>query len=246
MKPTIHFMLHEFDSLDSTNTTAREMAANGAPEGTVVLARGQRQGRGRFGRTFFSPDGSGIYMSVILRPTENPLYITTAAAVAVAGAMQAITEKTVGIKWVNDVYCDGKKACGILTEGVMKDGLLCHAVLGIGVNLAFPQDGFPEEISNKAGSVLDVLPAEEIRHRFIADVLERFAVFYENLSQKPFLEEYRKLSLLTDKTVKILAPSGEEREAVTVLGIDDEFALVVKQKDGTVCHLSSGEVSIKI
>ena len=244
MKPTIHFTLHEFDVVDSTNTTAREMAANGAPEGTVVLARCQRQGRGRFGRKFFSPDGSGIYMSVILRPTENPLYITTAAAVAVAGAVQAVTDKTVGIKWVNDVYCNGKKVCGILTEGSMVDGKWEYAVLGIGINLAPPPNGFPADLIHKAGAVWETVPTDSVRDRLVAEILRRFGEFYAALGRKPFLEEYRRLSVLTGKTVKVLAPNGTEREQVTVLEIDDECSLVVKEKDGTVRRLSSGEVSV--
>lgn len=246
MKQTLSYTLHEYEVLDSTNTTAREMALSGAAEGTVITAGSQRQGRGRFGRNFFSPDGSGIYMSIVLRPTVDPLYITTAAAVAVAEAIQAVTPKTVGIKWVNDVYCDGKKVCGILTEGGFTDGKLEYAVLGIGVNVAPPAKGFPAEFASRASAVFDTAVPSAVCRTLREDILNRFSAYYADLAEKPFLEEYRRLSVLTGKTVGLSTPDGVITQHVTVQGIDDEFALLVIGEDGCPKRLTSGEVSIVI
>ena len=141
-----------FPVLPSTNDTVKALAAEGAPEGVVVLAEAQTAGKGRMRRQFFSPDGTGIYMSILLRPklaAEDALFITTAAAAAVADAIEAATGENAGIKWVNDVYLRGLKVCGILTEGALglEEGNLEYAVLGIGINAIAPQNGFPEEIS---------------------------------------------------------------------------------------------------
>ena len=240
------FEIHE--ELDSTNTCARIRAEEGAPEGTVIVARRQQQGHWRFGRSFFSPDGTGLYMSILLRPAISPtkaLYITTAAAVAVAEAAETLTGEAMSIKWVNDVYCNNKKVCGILTEGQIGEHGLRYAVLGIGVNIAPPPDGFPPDIAHKAGTLFSIAPPAAIE-RLAAEVLERFYALYQQLEQKPFLEAYRRRSLLNGQTVQILSPDGTPQETVTVLGVDEEFSLVVSGADGQQRRLSSGEVSVAL
>lgn len=240
--------ISEYDVLDSTNTTVRQLAEEGASEGTVVVAHRQQQGRGRFGRTFFSPDGTGLYMSVLLRPriaVEKCLYITTAAAVAVAEAAEKLTAEPTFIKWVNDVYYHDKKVCGILTEARMSGDDLHYAVLGIGVNVAPPKQGFPNDLSHKAGALLPQATSE-VRDRLAADILERFWRYYTVLEKKTFLEEYRRRSLLDGKTVHILSADGAPLRRVQVLGVDEEFSLVVKEKDGRISRLSSGEVSVAL
>jgi len=151
-----------FDTVTSTNTLVRQRAAEGEREGLAVIASAQTEGRGRKGRSFFSPDGTGIYMSLLLRPQVAPdmaLRVTTIAAVSVCQAIERLTDRKSGIKWVNDVYMDNRKVCGILTETALSaaGGRLDYVVLGIGVNALEPPGGFPEDIVNIAGSVVSMI-----------------------------------------------------------------------------------------
>lgn len=243
--------LKVYSSLDSTNTEVRRLAVQGAPEGTVVIAEEQLQGRGRQGRSFFSPASTGLYMSLLLRPQEDtsPLLITTVAAVAVAEAIEEVTDIPAAIKWVNDIYCYNKKVCGILTEGSFaQDGSqLQYAVLGIGVNLASPTNGFPQEIKNRAGSLYqnEKLPLF-LKEKLAAAILTRFWKNYEKLNEKPHLEEYRRRSFLIGKTVEILTTQGDVSDVAVVTGIGDTFALQVTTTQGVAKELSSGEVSVRL
>ena len=197
-------------------------ALDKATEGTVILASAQRQGRGRMGRQFFSPKDSGLYMSILLRPTTTtaPLYITTAAAVAVSEAIEEVAGVPSSIKWVNDVYCRGKKVCGILTEGVITDKLQ-YAVLGIGINVLPPADGFPCEIESRAGAVFDekTPPPAHPREELAAAIITRFWGYYKALSAKTFLTSYRKRDLLKGRTVEVLDINGTVREDLGLTSI---------------------------
>ena len=246
------FCVQTYDVVDSTNTLAREAAVAGAPEGTVILAERQRFGRGRMGRNFFSPSGTGLYMSLVLRPSSkiSPLYITSAAAVAVAQAIEDIAGIPTGIKWVNDVYCREKKVCGILTEGAF-DGTssqLCYAILGIGVNVFSPSGGFPDDIKERAGAIFDAethLPAHTKEELVIA-ILKRFLGYYGALSDKAFLKPYRSRDLLKNKPIEVLNLDGSVLTRATALGITDDFALKICGEDGIVSTVSSGEVSVRL
>ena len=154
----------EKDSVTSTNTELIEMAKNGAKEGTVLIASEQTAGKGRTGKSFYSPEGSGVYLSILLRPDfkpEDALFLTTIAAVATAKAIESVSDKEAKIKWVNDVYLDNKKVCGILTESALSSDMekLDYAVVGIGINLCPPEGGFPDDIKNIASknSVVDTI-----------------------------------------------------------------------------------------
>lgn len=243
------FYVQVYGEVGSTNTLAREQAAAGAPEGTIILADAQRQGRGRMGRQFFSPKGSGLYMSILLRPDTavTPLYITTAAAVAVAEAIEETAGIPSSIKWVNDVYCRGKKVCGILTEGAIADNLQ-YAVLGIGINVLSPIGGFPSEIDSRAGAVFDekTPPTARPREELAAAIIMRFWGYYKALSAKAFLPSYRNRDLLKGRIVEVLDINGVVVEEVTALGITDEFGLLVTDKSGSTKTLSSGEVSLRL
>ncbi|MEE0807769.1 MAG: biotin--[acetyl-CoA-carboxylase] ligase, partial [Acutalibacteraceae bacterium] len=163
------------DETHSTNDVARELARQGAEEFSCVLSKRQTGGRGRMGRKFFSYDG-GVYLSVVLRPDINPkdsLFITVAAAVAMAEVIEEVSGKRALIKWVNDIYIDGKKVCGILTEGSISGESLQFAILGVGVNLSLPKENFPTEISNIAGSVFDYAVDKTQKNRFISLFLEK-------------------------------------------------------------------------
>jgi BirA family biotin operon repressor/biotin-[acetyl-CoA-carboxylase] ligase len=241
--------IHAHRTLDSTNSAARALAESGAKELTLVVAEEQSAGRGRQGRAFYSPGGTGVYFSVILRPAvtaDRAALITTAAAVAVAGAIEEITGRRAGIKWVNDVFVDGKKVCGILTEAAldMESGGVEYAVLGVGVNISPPEGGFPPELDGAAGAIFGGEPVPDARERVVAATLLRFLAFYKNLTDKTFLDEYRARSVVLGRDV-IVNPEGKAERARAV-EIDDELRLVVVTDGGARRALSSGEVRIRV
>lgn len=229
------------DITGSTNADIRQLAENGAPEGTVMIAGEQTAGRGRLGRSFYSPADSGLYMSILLRPelaVTDSLAVTVCAASAVACAIDELTGSRSGIKWVNDIYINGRKVCGILTEASLNaDGDMGYAVLGIGINVT--DRGFPEDIRGKAGAIG---ASEALRPELAAAVLERFFDYYDRLPDKGYLGEYRRRSILTGKKVEY-EQSGDIRSARAV-GIDDEAKLIVITPKGEEIHLGSGEVNI--
>ena len=233
------------DEVSSTNLLLKERAKY-EKEGKVIIANTQTAGRGRLGRSFFSPAGSGLYMSILLKPEiapEESLLITTCAAVAVCGAVETLSGKEAGIKWVNDIFIGGKKVCGILTESAVSGGMLEYAVLGIGVNLY--DCGFPDDIKNIAGAVFDGKPCGfEMRDKMAREICNRFFAYYEKLTDKRFLKEYQRRCIITGKKIKVLK-NGAERYAVAI-GITDSFELEVEYSDKIREKLSSGEVSIRV
>lgn len=243
------FKISVHKTVSSTNIVLKELASQGSPEGTVVIAEEQTSGRGRRNRDFYSPADTGIYMSILLRPkfsAEEALFLTTSAAVAVAQAVEAVSGREAKIKWVNDIYCDDKKICGILTEASfdMEGGGLEYAVLGIGINVKKPQDGFPADIKDVATAVFeDNLNVVDTKSRLAAEVLQRFWSYYINLDNKTFLSEYRQRSLIVGKEILVLGNNTSEK--AVALEIDDQCHLKVRLGDGTIKTLSSGEVSIK-
>jgi len=245
------FNISVYKTISSTNSVIKELAIKGEKEGTVIISEEQTQGRGRFGRKFYSPKGTGIYMSILLKPqipASKSFLITTAAAVAVAEAIETLSGKETKIKWVNDIYCNNKKVCGILTEASLdfESGGIEYAVLGIGINVKTPENGFPEEIKDIASEIFDnnSLLLEDIRSKLIAQILEGFWHYYTNIDKKLFLSEYKRRSLLINKEIQII--SGDNSKKAVALDIDDECRLKVRMEDGTIRFLSSGEVSLKI
>lgn len=237
-----------YKTVTSTNDLAKQYALDLKPEGTVIVAREQTAGRGRKGRSFYSPSSTGVYISVLLRPeltAEKTLYITTAAAVAVAKAIEKISGKEAKIKWVNDIFVDGKKVCGILTEGAIdfETGKMQYAVLGIGVNIKKPENDFPSEIQNIAGSVFDTTD-KEVSSIIVAEILNNFMNYYKNLANKPFYEEYKKRMFLIGKQLTVY--SGKDSYPAVAIDLDEELSLVVKDENGNIKKLNTGEVSIKI
>ena len=215
--------------VDSTNAEARRRALEGAPEGAVVVAEEQTAGRGRLGKTFYSPAGAGVYLSVVLRPrlqADAAQYLTCAAAVSCAQAIEAVTGEEALIKWVNDIFCRGRKVAGILTEGVvdMESGRFEHAVLGMGVNVRVPASGFPSEIADVAG-----------------EMLARFWSLYENLPDRSFYDEYRRRCFLLGQPI-VVTRNGSRVRARAV-DLTEDFKLVVELPDKTRRELPHGEVS---
>ena len=241
------FVLEVRQSVTSTNTIAKEMAAQGAKEGTVIIAREQTEGRGRMGRTFYSPSASGIYFTVILRPTlnlEDSLLITTATAVAVAQAIETVAKVKASIKWVNDIFVAEKKVCGILTEASLnfESGGLEYAVVGIGINIE--TNDFPIEIKQIAGSLFSNKPGEEpITSMLVAEVLNNLGNCMNSLTDKRYVAEYRNRSFLIGKDILVL--KRKETTPAKAVDIDEKARLVVEYEDGTREALVSGEVSIR-
>lgn len=236
-----------YDKVDSTNTRLKAEALAGAKAGRVIIALSQTGGRGRFGRSFYSPSYGGIYMSILLRPclsaVESTL-ITTAAAVAVSIAVEKLSGKSTGIKWVNDVQIDGKKVCGILTESGIdtKTGKIEYAVLGIGLNAYIPEGGFPDEIKDIAGAIFDEV-IQERKNRLTAEVLKNVMHFCRDIENKTYLAEYRKRCNVLGK--RIIVIHGSEKTPAEAVDIDENCKLLVRYDDGKEELLSSGEVSIR-
>lgn len=231
----------------STNTVLKQMAEQGYREGTVLISQEQTAGKGRLGRSFYSPFGCGLYMSILLRPSfsaEQSLLITTAAAVAVAKGITEVTGAETKIKWVNDVYIGWKKVCGILTEASVdfENGGLTYAVLGIGINVQEAEGGFME-LADVATAIYKENSPKGIRAKLAASVLTHFLGFYRSLENKPFMKEYQELSLLTG--ADIVYSIGDKREQGTVLGIDDDARLMVRLENGEIQNYLAGEVSIQ-
>ena len=242
------YRLRVYDRVEgSTNDLAREAAVRGEAEGLVVIADTQTAGRGRQGRAFVSPPGTGTYLSLLLRPklpAAEAVAITGIAAVAVARALGDLGVGGAGIKWVNDIFLEGRKVCGILTEATldMESGGLDYAVLGIGVNLFSPPGGFPPELAEIAGAVFPGKPEDDERSRLIAAILDRFLPLYRALPDKGWLEEYRARSILTGREVRFLREGRAQRGLV--LGVDDSARLLLRLSDGEETALSSGEVQL--
>ena len=237
-----------YKSLESTNITLREFADKGAAEGKVVISGMQTKGRGRLGRSFFSPSDTGIYLSILLRPdipADKAVKMTTAAAVAVSMAIEKVSDLKPSIKWVNDVYLRGKKICGILTEAAfssMEVGGLEYAVVGIGVNVYQPEGGFSEELKNIAGEVFtEKMP--DMRNRLAAEILNYYIDFYYNLESNTFFEDYHKRLMWINEKINVI--SAKKSTPATLLGIDTDCRLHVKYEDGREDFVSSGEISIR-
>lgn len=233
----------------STNSDLKLMAKNGADEGTVIIADSQTGGKGRYDRKFYSPEGSGIYMSILLKPSLPPtesVMITAAAAVAVRNAVLNICGKSAEIKWVNDLILNNKKICGILTEGSVntENNSFNWAVLGIGINVYEPENSFNDEIKNIAGAVADEKQIN-LRSRLCAKIINSFFEIYSSLEQKTFLNDYRSNSCVLNREITVIKNNEESGKAVA-LDIDDDCRLLVRYENGCEEYLSSGEISIKM
>lgn len=238
------FDIQIFDTLPSTNTFLKEQARLGAPEGTVIIAKEQTNGHGRLGRSFYSPKNSGLYMSVLLRPERNiPLsFVTPMSAVAVCRALENSGSKPLFIKWVNDIFCDGKKISGILTEVSFKKSSdnIDFLVVGIGVNLT--TKAFPESLSSIAGSAFCDSDIDNIK--IAKDILNNLFYLYADIEKKEFFDEYKNRSILLNKNVTLV--SAENKREAFVLDISDDFSLVVKFPDGKISNINTGEVSVRL
>ena len=243
---TIGARMEIHETLDSTNTRAKAIAATGAPHGYLVIAESQASGRGRFGRPFFSPEHSGVYMTYVLRPkmlAEQAVMITSMAAVAVARAIETVADVDVKIKWVNDLYVNDRKVCGILCEASMdfETGQLEYAVLGIGINVTAMK--FPAELADIATSIENECGKSVSRSRLIAEISNQLEALYGQLETREFMKESRERSNVIGREVEV--SRGGERFPARVLDIDESGRLVIQTADG-VSRVGSGEISLKL
>lgn len=238
---------YHFETIDSTNKKARELAATGAPHGTLISADAQQAGIGRRGRSWSSERGTGIYMSMILRPkieTDQAAMLTLVAAMATERAIEAVCQALPMIKWPNDIVLNQKKICGILTEMQLKGTEIDYVVVGIGINVN--NQDFPEEISHIASSLSLELGKEIDRELLITEVWKQFAVYYNRFLQTKdislFKEEYENVLVNKNKRVKVLDPLGE------YIGIADgvtKIGELIVDTEGEKRYVSSGEVSVR-
>ncbi len=228
-----------YDTLDSTNNEAKRRAASLSLP-AVLIADTQTAGRGRMGRSFFSPRKTGLYFSYLTdrsAPAET-VGLTAAAAVAAARAIARVTGIETEIKWVNDLLLDGKKVAGILAERFSAEGRL-FTVVGIGINLHTAASDFPEELRQKAGSLGKVTVDREA---LVLALSEELHALVTALPDRTFMEEYRARSAVLGRRV-CYTVNGSSYEAVAT-AIDDEGALIVRREDGGETRLASGEISL--
>lgn len=256
--------IHIYQSLASTNDTAKEMAKNGCAHGTVVIADSQTAGRGRFNRQFYSPGSTGLYMSIVIDADKYALkestLLTPFVAVIVSRVIHKVTDKKCGIKWVNDLYLEDKKVCGILTEGVMEASKISKFVVGIGINVVATK--FPEELEDIAGALIRLNNisdnensagdfsldyVKEIRNRIAAQLINELTnseVFADNLT---LMKEYKESQIIMGNVVTVVGMN--ENYDGKVLDISSNGSLVIERMDeahkGQIDELISGEVSIR-
>lgn len=240
--------LYVLQSIDSTNTEARRLAAQGAVSGTVVTAEGQTGGRGRRGRQFFSPAGEGLYFSMLFRPTARPeqmLHLTAMAAVAGADAIGSVCGLQPDIKWTNDLVVGRRKLAGILTELSVKPGT-CetdYVVIGIGINCAQVQ--FPPEIRSMATSIRMESGKSPDRNALAAALIREFTKLNAELltGRADWMQRFTERCITVGKSVQVIRADTVRRAEAE--GIDPSGALLVRYEDGTTEAVQSGEVSIR-
>ena len=241
--------LEVIPSAASTNDLVRARAEAGESEGLALFAEEQTAGRGRLARPFYSPRDTGIYMSLLLRPVRytaaQAVRITSAAAVAVCDAIARVSGRDARIKWVNDVYIEDKKVCGILTEASvsMEDNCLRYVVLGIGIDVYEPEGGFPPPLEGVAAAVYSA-PRGDGKNELAAAVLSRFFELYSHLDDPAVMEEYRRRSCVVGREIDVLSARGARRARALNIGADGH--LLVRYEDGGEEKLYAGEISIRI
>jgi BirA family biotin operon repressor/biotin-[acetyl-CoA-carboxylase] ligase len=236
-----------FRQTDSTNLRAKELAAQGAPEGTLIVAEQQTQGRGRRQRTWFSPSRQGIYASLILRPsiapTETPR-MTLLAAVAVADTLLALTPLEAKIKWPNDILVRGRKIAGILTEISTGMDVVDYMVVGLGLNVNIPTDDFPDEIRTQATSILTETAAPFSRPPLLRRYLEQFEYYYNIFNAEgfdPVLQRWRALTDMLGRRVRVDMIGTQCVGEVS--DFDQEGFLILRDESGRSVRIFSGDVT---
>lgn len=238
-----NFDIRIFDTLSSTNDFAKELInSNNFADGTTIIANSQTCGKGRFARTFFSPANTGIYFSTILKislPIHDVSLITIISAIAVCKSIKKLTNLNTQIKWINDIYLNNKKICGILVENICDfNNMKSKAIVaGIGINIS--TENFPKNIQDKAGSIMC---NELSRNKLIAEILNNLFNLSKDIYNKKLIEEYKVLSLVLNKKISYI--KGDKTYTATAIDINDDGNLVIKDNNNNITILENEEVSI--
>lgn len=241
--------LYWYDETASTNTRAKELAKAGAPHGTTVLAGSQTDGRGRMGRSFCSPGGMGVYLSVILRPNCTPdklMHLTCAASVAASDAVAKVCGIAPDIKWTNDLVVKGKKLGGILTElGLDSHGAVAYAIIGIGINCCQRAEDFPAELQSMATSVNAIGGNPTAPAQMAAALIEALWQTDKRLltEKAALMADYKRLCMTLGQEVVLVR--GAERQYGRALDLDENGGLIVRFSDGEIRTVTSGEISVR-
>lgn len=233
------------DEVTSTNTVLK---ADTSGDERALISLSQSAGRGRLGRSFFSPHDTGLYLSLRINAStlspKNLMLLTPAAAVAVCRAVEAIGEKTLQIKWVNDLILDGRKVCGILTETVTFPNGTTSVIVGVGINMYAPDGGFPDELTDIAGYIFEQR-RENLRNEIVAAFISSFMELVGDIENAEFVDEYRKRSCVIGRNINVFRSGLDIIRTAYAVDIDDECRLIVRYDDGTEDALYSGEISIR-
>ena len=244
--------IYYFDEIDSTNSYCKKLSSEGKTNKTLVVSSKQTSGRGRRGRVFVSPNG-GVYFSLLIDSHNNNddnLLITSIAAVAITRAIKKVCDKECKIKWVNDIFLDNKKVCGILSEGIidMEVGKIKSMVVGIGINFSTPIEDFPPEVQDIVTSIYEnehSIPNNVSRTRLVKEIVNEIYKIWNQLPDKTFLNEYREKSNVIGKNVTIY-----NKDNTTQIGlaknINDRAHLIVEVEDGREIELGTGEVTLRV
>lgn len=238
-----------FDEIDSTNTYAKRLALEDASEGTVVIADFQTAGRGRMDRSFQSPKGKGIYLSVLLRPQLSPerlMTVTALTGIAVCNAVEAVCGVRPGLKWPNDPVLGKRKICGILTELVTDPDGKITLVLGIGINVLQEETDFSPELRPIATSLAMEVGQKISRPELTAELLRQLDRMYDALLDGDldgWVETYRRDCVHLGKQIRLIGPAGQA--SATAMDVDDTFGLVVLGANGTIRTVRTGEISVR-
>ena len=237
-----------YESIDSTNVEAERMAMRGAPHGTVIVAKEQTAGKGRRGRTWESPAGENIYMSILLRPhlaPEKAPMLTLVMAYSIAKAIRNQGFDGIQIKWPNDLILRGKKICGILTEMKMNGSQIGHVIIGVGINVNTKR--FPEDLKDKASSLFLESGKKQEMEKLIQDILNEFGADYDTFLKEENLsfmvDNYNSILVNCGKEVVILEPGNEF--TATALGVNEKGELIVRLPNGEKQTIYAGEVSVR-
>ncbi len=236
-----------YESIDSTNIECKRLANRGEVHGTVVVAEEQTNGKGRIGRSWSSPIGSGIWMSILLRPNIPPIYASKLTLLGAAAVYKSLKEMKIEsyIKWPNDIVLDGKKICGILTEMNAEIERINYVIMGIGINVNTKE--FPEDIKDKATSIGNYVGQEVDRKAIIASIINNLEQLYNKFIYEEDFSEIinisREASILLGKEIRII--NGTKEEIAKAIDIDDDGELIVENEDGTIKKVLSGEVSVR-
>lgn len=232
--------IHSFDQIDSTNSIAKNLVLEKEDVPFLVIADSQTSGRGRLGRTFYSPASTGIYMSVVVGSFSSPadaLFLTPATSVAVTDAILSLTGINTGIKWVNDIYLKDKKICGILAESQANSNGF-SIIIGIGINMT--TENFPHELDDIADSLNTAIPREQM----IAEIIKNLFDILKNPDDKAFMKKYKERSILIGKEIYYI--KNNQKVPATVLDIDDNGGLKVQTAENNNITLTGGEITVRL